>query len=325
MADVFGLLGLSSVVDAVDYTVSGVTKSEISRQAGSDLEARLRSYVPGKYRITAKDVIVSATLELGGECVTCLRPGAHVEVVEVVYRPYEQRLRGRIEEGWISLLNTEDGSCWVSKVKHRSERSQKSPQKCRGASESVKLRSAVKPVSVDLHSPEEKFIVDVDAIADNHVDLLNLDNTEALAAECPLATSTFQDDMLRINCISTPEPMQASTTSLLDAPLSEAVQANTIVPLDDLESTDLATIWERRPWDYSPTSTMPKLQPPPARPAFGAEPTITPHLSEEMSDLIVWEDIGRLDVEAESNAAYTGKIPPVPRGISFFDPMEILR
>merc|ERR1719201_1173129 len=97
-----GICGGLSLPDATGLESKGVSK-------------RLQTWGPGVYRIIVEDVIVSSTLALGGQCLASLQAGTIVEVVDVVYRPYEQRLRGRIEDGWISLLNTEDGSHWVSK------------------------------------------------------------------------------------------------------------------------------------------------------------------------------------------------------------------
>ena len=45
-----------------------------------------------------------------------LSKGQCVDVLEVVHVPTEKRVRGRIASGWISLLNTTDGSAWATVV-----------------------------------------------------------------------------------------------------------------------------------------------------------------------------------------------------------------
>jgi len=124
LVDIGETMGLSSVLEAVDYCVNGDANRPPQKEPiseGRGVSKRLQQWGPGTYRIRVKDVSVSATLELGGECLDSLQPGTIVEVLDVVYRPYEQRLRGKIEKGWISLLNTEDGSYWVSKERKSSK------------------------------------------------------------------------------------------------------------------------------------------------------------------------------------------------------------
>lgn len=126
LVDVGETLGMTSVLEAVDYVVQGCggkqhcTKPAFSR-GPVGVATRLKHWGPGTYRIVVKDVAISSRPGLGGDCIANLQRNDVVEVQEVVYRPADQRLRGRIEKGWISLLNTEDGSYWVSKEKSRAK------------------------------------------------------------------------------------------------------------------------------------------------------------------------------------------------------------
>jgi len=122
LVDVSGALGLSSVVDAVEYAVYGCTSGVVcnantTKPAAKGVTRRLKQWGPGIYRTCVKDVAVSATLALGGECLALLDIGTPIEVLDVVYRPDEQRLRGLLSQGWISMLNTDDGTHWVEQEK----------------------------------------------------------------------------------------------------------------------------------------------------------------------------------------------------------------
>lgn len=127
VVDVAETLGLSSVLESVDYVVHGcsgaqkcnLSKTSMPRAVG--VATRLKHWGPGTYRVLVQNVAVSSSAELGGDCIARLQRNDVVDVEEVVYRPAEQRLRGRIDKGWFSLLNTEDGSYWVSKQRSRAK------------------------------------------------------------------------------------------------------------------------------------------------------------------------------------------------------------
>eukprot|EP00927_Polykrikos_kofoidii_P040272 TRINITY_DN34461_c0_g1_i1.p1 TRINITY_DN34461_c0_g1~~TRINITY_DN34461_c0_g1_i1.p1 ORF type:complete len:400 (+),score=62.61 TRINITY_DN34461_c0_g1_i1:42-1241(+) len=74
-----------------------------------------RNLVPGAYRIGFRPAMVSETAALGGKSVGTLRGNSVVNVLQVVHRPFEKRMRGRIEDpdGWISLLDTRNGYLWA--------------------------------------------------------------------------------------------------------------------------------------------------------------------------------------------------------------------
>lgn len=118
---------LESIADAIGVTATFdlmVADSSCSEKAPPSeppgVTSRLRYWGPGVYCITADSVKVSATLELGGASVGELFLGETIEVLDVVYRPYEHRLRGRIDQGWISLMDTQLGVWWVSMQNSRS-------------------------------------------------------------------------------------------------------------------------------------------------------------------------------------------------------------
>lgn len=77
---------------------------------------------PGMYRIACREALVSETQALGGKRLAKLSHDDVVNVVEVVIRADEGRVRGRIEYpvGWISLLDTRTGYRWATKERQGS-------------------------------------------------------------------------------------------------------------------------------------------------------------------------------------------------------------
>mmetsp|Transcript_89920 Transcript_89920/g.142048 ORF Transcript_89920/g.142048 Transcript_89920/m.142048 type:complete len:270 (+) Transcript_89920:117-926(+) len=114
LEDLGKAFGASAIVDFV-VTDTFCSEKAPPRDDPPGVSSRLSCWGPGVYRVTADRVRVSASLELGGASIDELSQGETIEVLDVVYRPYEHRLRGRIEKGWISLLDTEAGVWWVSK------------------------------------------------------------------------------------------------------------------------------------------------------------------------------------------------------------------
>eukprot|EP00930_Biecheleria_cincta_P023335 TRINITY_DN1687_c0_g1_i2.p1 TRINITY_DN1687_c0_g1~~TRINITY_DN1687_c0_g1_i2.p1 ORF type:complete len:1875 (-),score=409.79 TRINITY_DN1687_c0_g1_i2:41-5524(-) len=72
---------------------------------------------PGIYKL-ASDVDVFEGPVKGSQKKERLPAGSFVEVFEIVHRPQDRRVRGRIESpaaGWISLLDTNEGHRWASR------------------------------------------------------------------------------------------------------------------------------------------------------------------------------------------------------------------
>merc|ERR1712232_1371357 len=74
---------------------------------------------PGNYVITHDNIKLSPFAALGSALgVERLSAGTVINVLEVQILEEEKRVRGRIEspEGWISLMNTENGYRWAAPV-----------------------------------------------------------------------------------------------------------------------------------------------------------------------------------------------------------------
>ena len=76
------------------------------------LQAMLQLDGPGAY-LLASDVDVSEAPARGSQKVGRLSAGEEVYVLEVVHRKGEKRVRGRVANGWISLLDTSEGYRWA--------------------------------------------------------------------------------------------------------------------------------------------------------------------------------------------------------------------
>eukprot|EP00927_Polykrikos_kofoidii_P008909 TRINITY_DN13712_c1_g1_i1.p1 TRINITY_DN13712_c1_g1~~TRINITY_DN13712_c1_g1_i1.p1 ORF type:complete len:369 (+),score=31.50 TRINITY_DN13712_c1_g1_i1:40-1107(+) len=73
--------------------------------------------VPGVYIIT-RDTFVTASSSTNSEDVVALDKGSVVVVSEIVRLFDEHRIRGRLQcpQGWVSLVNTSDGSRWAEHI-----------------------------------------------------------------------------------------------------------------------------------------------------------------------------------------------------------------
>jgi len=82
---------------------------------------RVQEDVPGVYTIVHDNTAVSQSVVASPPVIARLPLGTRVVVKEVVHRPQEDRVRGRLElpEGWISIRDMNDGYRWAKKEKHR--------------------------------------------------------------------------------------------------------------------------------------------------------------------------------------------------------------
>jgi hypothetical protein len=72
---------------------------------------------PGRYRIVGKETFLSKSVALGGTIIRKLEWGESIDIVEINVRHADHRVRGRVKEcdGWISLLNLQNGYRWAEK------------------------------------------------------------------------------------------------------------------------------------------------------------------------------------------------------------------
>jgi hypothetical protein len=93
---------------------------------------------PGKYRTVAQiTAIYRGNTKASGK-VGQMENGTEVEILEVVDVPSEKRIRARVEGGFISLLNTENGFRWAVRLRDRGDRTKAwkaSLERCQEAGE----------------------------------------------------------------------------------------------------------------------------------------------------------------------------------------------
>ena len=70
----------------------------------------------GNYSIIHEGTRLNVGQSRNSETICNLSKGQCVDVLEVVHIPTDKRVRGRVAGGWISLLNTTDGSAWATVV-----------------------------------------------------------------------------------------------------------------------------------------------------------------------------------------------------------------
>lgn len=102
----------------VEYLEKAVFEYQARKRKGSAQGAQgSQAEGPGTYTVQYDQTKVSSTLELSNQIVGTLSKGAKIEIVEVVERPQDKRIRGRLTSpaGWISLVNTESGYRWAER------------------------------------------------------------------------------------------------------------------------------------------------------------------------------------------------------------------